>query len=212
MEEVVSQPAVSHARLLGDRFQRRMRIYQRHSSQKAAVRNSRRAHASVVLGHIFHQPLNRVVRVRALVHALGVAGVMQRPVHHKLPLGAISPANILKHEHVSVRKHVRIPVKFWAVSLIGCGNPVRRALQKNRQRLLGLFRRVNLRVQFHAVPHRNHHFLLLKQGWQFRPRRPLPPNSWGDNPYKRQNPQGIPKSLHLSQCPLNNERNPASIP
>ncbi len=87
---------------------------------------------------------------------------MHGPVHHKLAFGTIPPANVLKYEYVAVGEHVRITVKLGAESFIVGGDSVRCALQKNRQRLPGILRRVNLGMQLHAVPHGDHRFFLLE--------------------------------------------------
>ncbi len=134
-----------------------------HHRQPPAVGNSQQPHASVVARNIFHQPVDRVVSVRALINRFQVFRVAHWPLHHKRSFRPIPPANILKHKNVVVRNHLHIAPKLPAESLLIVIQAVRCALQYNRQRLLRTFRRIDLRMQLHPIPRPNHHFRLIEQ-------------------------------------------------
>ncbi len=86
MKKIVAQPGVSHASLLGNRLQRRMRVDHSHGHEESVVRGSVHSHAPVVVGHIFHQPIDGVICVRALVGAFRVARIVNCSQHHELAL------------------------------------------------------------------------------------------------------------------------------
>src|SRR5208283_5379160 len=117
-----------------------------------------------------YQPLDRVVRIRALIRALHVRWIVERPVHLKLSPGAVPSANVLEHENVAVREHVRVFVQPPTISIAPRRNSVWRPHHDDRQRFSRILRRVNLRVQFHSIPHRYHRLALLEQFRQVRQR------------------------------------------
>ena len=108
MMEIVTQVHVGRRGLLGNSFQRRMRIDHRHHSQPPAIGNPQHSRASVVVGHVLEQPLDGVVGVRAFVNCLCVALRARWPHHHELALRFVAPANILKHENVTLLRQLRI--------------------------------------------------------------------------------------------------------
>ena len=102
----------------------------RHRREKARIRHPQHARASVVVGDVAEQPLDGVVRIGALVDALRIRGIVQRPVHEELALTAEAPANVLRHEDVAVgRKETVI-----AANVGIAGDAVRRPRNDERQR------------------------------------------------------------------------------
>src|SRR5580704_2384141 len=102
MEEIVAEPCVAHASLFGGGFERRVRINHAHRYEKTVIRNAVKADAAIVVRHIFNEPVDGVVGVRAFINALGVVWVMQRAKHDELSFGAITAANVLKRENVAL--------------------------------------------------------------------------------------------------------------
>src|SRR5689334_5091911 len=78
-----------------------MRVDEGHQRQEAVVRNAENADASVSLGNVLHQPVNRVVRVGGMVHVGRVLRPVQRTIHHVVAFGTVLAANVLDHANVS---------------------------------------------------------------------------------------------------------------
>src|SRR5208282_1994232 len=121
-----------------------------------AVGNAGNPDAAVVAGNIFEQPLDRIVRVRALVNGLGVSAVPGRPQHHKFAAGIEASANVLNHENVAAGQHFGIGGEVPGVAGGVAGGAVGRAHEEEGQGFGGLPRRVNFRVQAHTIAHGNH--------------------------------------------------------
>src|SRR5271155_2278172 len=134
MEEVVAEPGVAHAGLLGNGFESGMRVDHAHGDEKTVVRNSVEADASVVVGNILYEPVDRVVGVGGFVHALGIARLMNRTEHYEFSFGAVAPANVLEGEDVAVGDHVGVAEEHAGEAFIGAGNAVSSAIHENRER------------------------------------------------------------------------------
>src|SRR5260221_305631 len=93
-----------------------MRIDHSHGHQIAGIGDAVHAHAAVVVGHVFDQPVDGVVGVGAFVHAVGVRSGMQ---HFEFAFGAVAAANVLKDEDVAVGKHFRVAEEMAAHAFIG---------------------------------------------------------------------------------------------
>ena len=130
VEEVVAEPSVAHAGLFGDGLERGMRVDHSHGDEKAVIGNAVEADAAVVVRDIFHEPVDGVVGVRAFVHTLGIARVMQRAKHDELPFGAVAPANILKREDVTIRNHVGVTIDQAADPLVRGGDSIRSSFMR----------------------------------------------------------------------------------
>ena len=70
--------------------------------QPAVIRNAENADLPVVPGNVLDQPIDRVIRVRALVNRLRFLPVAHRAVHQKLSFGTEASANVLEYEDVSI--------------------------------------------------------------------------------------------------------------
>ncbi len=162
VKKIVAQPRIAHAGLLGDCFQRGMRIDHAHGDQIAGIGNSVHANPAIVVCDVFDQPVDRVVGVCAFVHFFGISRIGRGMQHLKFASGAVAPTNILKNKNVAVSKHVRVAIQAVAHSLVRSGNPIRRAVQQHWQRFFGVCRRVNFRVQLYAIADRNHHLALVE--------------------------------------------------
>ena len=73
VKEIVAEENIAHAGLLGNGFQRGVRVDHAHGDQKSVVGNAVQADPAVVARHIFDQPIDGVVGVGAFVHAFRVA-------------------------------------------------------------------------------------------------------------------------------------------
>ncbi len=163
VEEIVAEPGVTHAGLFGGSLERGMGVDHAHGYEKAVIRNAVETDASIIVGDVFHEPIDRVVGVRAFVHALRVARLVQGAKHDELAFRAITAANILKSEDVALGNHIGIPVDQVADALVSAGDAVRSPIHENRQRRSCFFRGVDLGVQLRAVAHGNHHFHLVEE-------------------------------------------------
>ncbi|OLD62514.1 MAG: hypothetical protein AUI53_01380 [Acidobacteria bacterium 13_1_40CM_2_60_7] len=84
------------------------------------------------------------------------------PLHDEFPFGAIAAANVLKDENVTVGNHLQIASELAAIALGVVDRAVRRALEDNRKRLSGVFRRVDFRMQLDAIACGNHRVRLVE--------------------------------------------------
>ena len=183
--KIVAQKHVRWRSLLRHRLHRRMRVEQRHRREPSAIRNPHHARPSIVVRHIFHQPINRVVGVAGLIDRLRIGFIPRVALHHKCPLRSKPPANILKHENVTVRNHLAVSKNHPRKSLLVVAQPIRRPLDQKRQSLLRILRRVNLSVQPHTIAHRNHHVSLVEglriiRSRSLRSDRPRPRHNQND--------------------------------
>ena len=133
-----------------------MRISERHRCRPSVVRDAEHPDPTVVIGHVLHQPVDRVVSVGGFVDRLRVAplsGAARRPLHNELPLGLEPPANVLEDEDVSVVGQLpEAAIEDGGAPIDSVGRP----LEDHGQRALLIFRRVNVGIQAHAVAHRDH--------------------------------------------------------
>ena len=171
--KIIAQEHVRGRSLLRNGFQRRMRLEQRHGREPAAVGDASFARAAVVVGNILQQPINCVVGVRAFVNGVRIAAVARRPLHHKRPFGTVAAADILEHEDVAIREHIRIKIKQAREPFVVIAKAVGRSRQEKRERLLRFLWRVDFGVQFHAVAHRNHHVAFCEERSVVRQSRSL---------------------------------------
>ena len=139
-----------------------MGFEQGHHREPAGIGDPEHAHAAVVVLHVLHQPVDRVVGVGSLVDRLGIGRRARGPDHHEIPLGLVSAPDVLEGEEVAVIGQVlEILVKRRGSTAI---DSVRRAQEDDRQRPALLGRPVNQRVQLDPVAHRNHDLGLLVAG------------------------------------------------
>ncbi len=155
--EIVAQVHVGRRGLLGNSFQRRMRIDHGHHGEPAAVGNPQHARASVVVRHVVEQPLYGVVSVGALVDRLRVAFGARRPHHHELTLRFVTPADILKHEDIALLRQLRIDAaQRQSETLRIQARPIGRPGDQEWKPLARVLRGVNLGMQPDAIAHRDH--------------------------------------------------------
>ena len=147
---------------IGDRclrrggLERRMRINHPHRGVEARIRNAEHSHLTVVARHILHQPVDRVVSVRAFVRVLRSLVRIEGPHVHVVALRAVAPAHILRHEDEPVlRQHaerpdgVRVIVRAVRLQRVG------RAREHDGPRLRIVLGHIHAREKMHAVAHRN---------------------------------------------------------
>ena len=76
---------------------------------------------------------------------------MNRPVHHKLPLGTIATANILEGKYVAFRNHVGVTGQHAGETFIRGRDAVGCTHKNDGHRLFGVFGCVDFGVQLVAV-------------------------------------------------------------
>src|SRR5581483_4369823 len=117
------------------------------------------ARLSVVVRDILQKPVDRVVRVRALIHVFG--GPMTRLLRRHLlerPVALEPPAHVLVHEDESIPREDRsrpqpagIIVRPVGTDAVGRPHDQKRIGLARR----GVLRHIDRRKQLRAVPHRN---------------------------------------------------------
>jgi hypothetical protein len=100
--EVVAEPHVGRRGLRRDRAQRRVRLGRGHDRRPAVVADAEHADAAVVVRHVLHEPVDRVVGIGAFVDLQACIGRAQRTLHHERALALVPSAYVLEHEHVAV--------------------------------------------------------------------------------------------------------------
>ena len=167
MKPVVAHPAVNHWALRRGHLQRRVRIQQRHHDRKTLVRRSNHPHATVALGHILHQPVNRVPRIIRVVRSIGVQRPRRRRSHYIIALRAVLATHILKNANVAGLHPNVIPHHHLLsqVRRLHHSHPPRRIVRsagKHDGRLRHPIGNGDHRVKLHPVAHGNHYFALFK--------------------------------------------------
>jgi len=153
--EIVAEKHVGGRGLRRSRFQRRMRRERGHRRRPARIRDADDADAAIVIGHVFDQPLDRVVGIGHFVHKLRI--VLEhgdrRALHHELAFGFVASADVLEDEGVAVAgERAEFPLRPVRIF----GRLIGRAFEDDRQWAGGIFRREDVGVQLHAVAHRDH--------------------------------------------------------
>src|SRR4051812_17419782 len=87
-----------------------MRIDQRGGGKPPVIRYAPDADAAVILRNILNEPVDRVVRVGALIDGLSCAFVPRRAVHKEFPFGIVAAANILEYKNIIILNELRIAV------------------------------------------------------------------------------------------------------
>ncbi len=165
VEPVVAHPAVHHRVHRHRHLERRVRVDERHERQEPVVRDPEDAHLPVGLGHVLHEPVDRVVGVGGVVDGRRVERPVQRPVHHVVALGSVLAAHVLHDADVAVLDD---DVGGVVVALQDRAEVRARRVAGERRRVVGRARQQdrpvrrarrheNHRVQLHAVAHRDHH-------------------------------------------------------
>ena len=101
VKPVVAHPAIDHRIHRHRHLQRRMRVDQRHQRQEPVVRDAEDADLAVALGHVLHQPVDRVVGVGGVIDRRRILRPAQRPVHHVVAFGAVLAADVLDDADVA---------------------------------------------------------------------------------------------------------------
>ena len=169
MKPVIAAPSIHHRIHRHRNLQRRMRMHQRHQRQISVIRNPQHADLPIRLRHMLHQPVNRVICIRRLIHRRGIQRPVQRPVHHIIALAAILAANILHHADIPalndrLRRIVVAPQAYAHVNAVRIGRQPARIIRRPRQqhpRMLRALRNKDDRAQLHPVAHRHHHLAAL---------------------------------------------------
>src|SRR5437764_14610476 len=98
-----------------------------------------KSRAAVVVWNVFHEPIDGVVIVCALVDGFWIFRIAHRPLHDEFAFGAIAAANVLKDEDVALGNHLGVAVEDAAVALFVFAEAIGRALKDDGQRLRGVF-------------------------------------------------------------------------
>ena len=168
VEPVVAHPAVDHRVHRHGHLERRVRIHERHQRQESVVRDAEDADLAVRFRDVLHEPVDRVVRVRRVVHRRRVLRPVHGAVHHVVALGAVLAAHVLHDADVAalddrldgvvvaVERRAEVRALVDPRELVGVvGRP--REEDRRRLRAQGRLRHEDDRVQLHAVAHRDHH-------------------------------------------------------
>ena len=136
-----------------------MRIDPRHHRQKSRIRNPQHAHAPVIVRHILQQPVDRVVRVRRLIHI--VACVCAR---RSAGSSQTSPPTRTAREYPHTQRCIRSPPApaCVAFTLIERYHPSHTASSPSETAAalptcLRTLRPQNHHMQLRPIAHRHHH-------------------------------------------------------
>ena len=161
--KIIAQEHVGGRGLLGNSFERGMRLEHAHHREPATVGDAQEADAAVVVRNVFDEPCNGVVRVRAFVDGFRIFWIAQRPLHDEFALRAVAAANVLKHEDVAVRNHLGVAAELAAVALFVVAQAIGRALKDDGQRFGGVLRGIDFTVELHAVAGGDHDVGLVEE-------------------------------------------------
>ena len=142
--------------------------HRRHDGRVALVGTADRADTAIALGHVLHEPFDRVVAVSRMVGRGRIQRAAQRLRHDVVAFGTVFPAHVLVNDDVAGRdrgvvhlRHDRREARtLEARNAIRC--VVRRACQQDR-RVLRPLRHQDEGLELDAVAHRDH-FLALHDG------------------------------------------------
>ena len=131
-----------------------------HSGIKTGIGNAEYAYVAVVVGHVFQQPIDRIIGVAGFINfGSFFVGVKWANVHI-LSLTHPTAAYILGHHDVAFPKvvfQIAVPNRGKRLFSIRCTR-IGRAGQQDGMFLALVFGHVDGGEQLNAVPHRNRHF------------------------------------------------------
>ncbi len=165
---IVVHPLIHGRGLLADGFQRRVRVKKGERGRQSVVGNTVHADVPVVVRHVFHEPVDRVVGVGSLVGGLGIAEVDPGGKIERA-FGFEASAKILDDEDVAVLGQLFYGGRHLFRRLLG--DAVGRAAKQNGERAGLIDRSEDDGLEANAVAHRNHDFLKLED--RLRRRRRL---------------------------------------
>ena len=155
--EIVADEPIGNRRLRRGALERGVRVDHARRRVKARIGNAHHADFAVVVRHLLHQPIDRVVGIGALIN-------VPRPGLHllvwthvdKFAFRTVAPAHVLQHEdelllRVMLERPSGIEVTVFTVGF----QTVRRARQQDRPRLRFVLRRIDGSEKPHAVAHRD---------------------------------------------------------
>ena len=128
--EVVAQEHVVRRGLRRRCLEGWVGIQEGHHGRPTVVRDSMHSHPAVVVRQVFHEPIDRVVCVRRLVDARGIARLSGRTNHREGAFGSVLAPNILADDQILIADQGRIALQFTPAGRLGI---VRRPHQENRQ-------------------------------------------------------------------------------
>ncbi len=155
--EVVADEPVGDGRLGRHGLERGVGVDHAGGGVEARVRDAPHAHAAVVPGDVLQQPLDRVVRVRALVDVRRARLLREvRPHVDELALRHHPPAHVLVDEDVALAHEAggRPETVLVRVGAVG-RHAVGRAVEENRVGRAAILGHVHGREELHAVAHRD---------------------------------------------------------
>src|SRR5215216_6843814 len=143
-----------------------------HGSQKAGIGDAEHSDPSVVPRDVRQEPLDRVVGIGALVHALRIARIVERAIHDELPLALVPAPDILRHEDVAVCGKEPIALGNYGITSDAIG----RASEQKREWCAGSVRLTHTGVEMNAVSYGNRHEAAAVRRWST-----LAAGRWGHN-------------------------------
>jgi len=161
VKPVVADPRVDHRIEWDGGFQRRMRMDETHQDGETVVARAHGGDFAVALGHVVHQPLDRVVGIGRMIDPGIIELPGKRPVHDVRSFGLIFTAHVLGHDDIALcgqfAKRIRqgersVRARRARRELRGA---IRRAIEHDG-RMGRALRYDDDREQLHAVAHRNH--------------------------------------------------------
>ena len=141
-----------------------MRIDECHERQEPVVRDAEYSDASIALGRVLHQPVDRVVGIGCVIDRGGIQPSVQRTIHHVVAFRPVLAADVLHDPDVATvdddlgRVVVAVQDRTEMCALRVAGQDVwrRTACASAGWARLRAPRHQDHRVQLDAVPHRDH--------------------------------------------------------
>ena len=149
--EVVADEHVGGRGLRAHGAKRGMRTQHAHRRGPSVVADAQHAHAPIVLRRVLEQPLDGVPGVGAFIDGLR-RGIHRprRTLHDERALALVATANVLEHEDIALFREIRVA---RGKPFRRTGHAVRRALEEEGQRRLGVRRPEDLDVELESVTH-----------------------------------------------------------
>src|SRR6266404_6102869 len=98
---IIVHPLIDRRRLLADRFERGMRMQERQRAREPIIGNSVHPHLTVVIGHVFDEPVDAVISVSRFVGRSWVGQIyLRRELEYTF--GFEAPPKILDNEDVAI--------------------------------------------------------------------------------------------------------------
>ena len=101
MVKIVAHEPIGDGRLRRNGLHRRVRIRNGRRGIKPGIRNAENPDAAIVVGHVFEQPVHRVVGITAFIGCVsGLFWVVRADVH-EVAFAHVAPANVLENQNIA---------------------------------------------------------------------------------------------------------------